>query len=92
MRTVLQVPLPRPLRMSALNVARDMGFSSLQEVVRVFLHKLANRQITISFQESIPLSQASEKRYARIENDFKLNKNVYTAKDVNDLISQLNED
>ncbi len=91
MRTVLQVPLPQPLKVDALNSAREMGFSSLQEAVRVFLHKLAKKQITLNFQEVSQLSPANDKRYLKMEEDFKQDNNVFEAHTVNELMSQLNE-
>ena len=91
MRTVLQVPMTSTLRTNALKTAKKSGFSSLQEVVRLFLTKFAANHLTVSIQENtIPLSPQAEKRYIKMDQDFKNNKNVYTAKDVNDLIKQLN--
>jgi len=79
------------LRANALKTAKKSGFSSLQEVIRLFLTKFAANHLTVSIQETtIPLSPQAEKRYMKIDQDFKNNKNVYTAKDINDLIKQLN--
>lgn len=52
MRTAtLQIPLQQDLRDDAVIVARDYGFSSLQEIVRVFLTKLAKRRVAIRLEE-----------------------------------------
>ncbi len=37
--------MPKSIRNQAAVVAKEYGFSSLQEVVRVLLRKLANREI-----------------------------------------------
>lgn len=92
MRTVLQVPMSKTLKTSAQIAARDLGFSSLQEAVRVLLKKLATRRITINVEEQvIPLSPQAEKRYAKMDKDFKSGKNIHTAKDINDLMKLLHE-
>lgn len=36
-KTILQVPLSQNLKINAKNAAHEHGFSSLQEIVRVFL-------------------------------------------------------
>ncbi len=90
MRTILQVPVSNDIRVEALAASREMGFSSLQETVRVLLSKLANRQLTIQVEETvIPLSSRTEKRYSAMDQDFRTNKNIYRAKDIDDLIWQL---
>lgn len=90
MRTVLQIPLSPVIRDQALVAAQELGFSSLQETIRVLLAKLAAGRLTISIEENIiPLSPAAEKRYAKMDRDFSANKNVRTAKTAADLIAQL---
>lgn len=91
MRTILQVPLSPAVRDQALMAAEEMGFSSLQEAVRVLLTKLATKRLTISVEETIiPLSPTAETRYAKMDGDFAAGKNVKTAKTVVDLMKQLN--
>lgn len=90
MRTILQVPVSSGVRAEALAASREMGFSSLQETVRVLLSKLANRQLIIQVEETIiPLSARSEKRYAGMDKDFQSNKNIYKAGNIDDLMKQL---
>lgn len=91
MKTIFQVPIDRDLKNSAEKVASEQGFSSLQEVVRVFLTKLALNKIDITLQESITLSPENEKRYIDMTEDFNSGKNINLAKDVDDLLSKLNE-
>lgn len=94
-RTVLQIPIDVALRRKAEMGAQEEGFSSLQETIRVFLKKLSERKIGITYKEtekSLQLSPRSIKRYNKISEDFEKGKNIYTAKDVDDLMKQLNED
>lgn len=87
----LQVPMNKSLRDSAAMVAADYGFSSLQEVIRVMLNKLAKRQLTVNIEQfpTIKLSAKNEKRYLKIVDDFKAGRNVYYAKDADDMMEQL---
>lgn len=88
----LQVPMNKSLRDSAAAVAADYGFSSLQEVIRVLLNKLAKRQLSVNIEQfpAVKLSARNEKRYLKMEEDFKNGKNVLHAKDVDDFLRQLN--
>ncbi len=90
-RAVLQIPLPIELKISAEKAALDAGFSSLQEVLRVFMKKFASKKIDLTFEEEeiVYLSSKAEKRYAKMDEDIKKGKNVYTAKDVDDFLKQL---
>ncbi len=90
-RTVLQIPLPKELKISAEKAAQDAGFSSLQEVLRVFMKKFANKKIDFAFEEErmVYLSPKAEKRYAKIDEDIRKGKNVYAAADVDDFLRQL---
>ena len=92
-QTVLQIPLPKELKESAEKAAADYGFSSLQELLRVFMKKLATKKINLSFEEedTVQLSKKNEKRYLKAMNDFKKGKNVYTAKNVDDFFEQLSK-
>lgn len=89
-KTVLQIPMSKSLRARAEKSALEQGFSSLQEIIRVFMSKLASKTIDVTFQETITLSPQAEKRYEKMLKDFEKGKNVYYAKDVNDLMDQLN--
>jgi len=93
-KTVLQIPISKQLKDDAEKAAYDQGFSSLQEVLRVFMKKFANKNINFSLkeEEAVKLSKKSEKRYLKAMEDFKKEKNVFTATSVDDLIRQLHED
>ena len=91
-RTVLQVPLPKELKISAKKAAQDAGFSSLQEVLRVFMKKFASKKIDLAFEEEVTyLSPKAEKRYLKATEDFKKGKNVYYAIDVKDFFTQVDQ-
>ncbi len=90
MNTILQVPMSKELRDQAASQARNMGFSSLQETVRVFLGKLAQGQVNIKFEEAVQLSPKAIKRYNKIIDEIESGKEkVYSAKSVDDLMKQL---
>lgn len=91
-KTILQVPITKELKLAAEKAASNQGFSSLQEVIRIFLAKLAENRIQVSFNETVQLSNRAEKRYTKIDNDFKNKKNIYQAKNVEELMYQLNDD
>ncbi len=89
-RTVLQIPVNAALRQRAEKEALHQGFSSLQEAVRIFLKKLATKQIGITLgEESVKLSPRAIKRYNKILKDIEKGKDVYTARNVDDLMKQL---
>lgn len=92
MRTVLQVPVSTSVRRDAEKKALEQGFSSLQEAVRVFLKKLAQGAMGITFEETVQLSAKNARRYEKMAEDFRKGKNVYTAKNVDDLMKHLHED
>ncbi len=66
MNTILQVPINKNLRDAAASRAEKMGFSSLQEVVRLFLNKIAGGEVNFTFEESIQLSPKATVRYNKI--------------------------
>lgn len=90
-KTILQVPVDSQLKDSAEKAANRQGFSSLQELVRVFLVQLASNKIEVTLEKSIVLSPKNEKRYVEMTKDFELGENIYSAKDIKDLVSKLNE-
>ncbi|MEK7168539.1 MAG: hypothetical protein AAB532_02265 [Patescibacteria group bacterium] len=90
-KTVLQIPINRDLKISAEQEALSQGFSSLQELVRVFLSKIATHKIEVTLQESTMLSEKNEKRYLDMTKDFELGKNTYSSNSVSDLVNKLHE-
>ena len=90
--TILQVPISKSLRDEAA-AASGMGFSSLQEAVRVFLAQLRAQAVKISFEHSpIQLSAKAVKRYNKISEDFELNGDKYPSfTDVDKMMKYLNK-
>ncbi len=89
-RTVLQIPIAPSLRQQAEAASLDLGFSSLQDAVRLLLHKLARRELTVTVgEEVIKLSKKARSRYAKMDEDFRSGKNVYSAKNADDFLQQL---
>jgi len=94
-RTVLQVPMSKSLKTTAEAAAHDYGFSSLQETVRIFLKKLAEKTIEINFIEKpkpVQLSAKAIKRYNKMIDDIEKGRNIYQAKDADDFMAQLHGD
>lgn len=88
-KTVLQIPVSKTLRVKAENAALNSGFSSLQEIIRVFMKKLATRSMEVSFQETINLSSRAKNRYQKMDKDFTLGKNISGARNLKNLKAQL---
>lgn len=88
--TTLQVPLSKDLKINAAQAAKSYGFSSLQEIVRVFLSKLAKKELTIQITETpITLSKKNNTKYQKMDKDFYEGQNIYKAQDVNSLMKKL---
>jgi len=88
-RVVLQIPMEEALRLRAEEAASAIGFSSLQELVRIFLHKLALKKIGLNFTEEIILSKKATRLYKKIDSEVENSKNLYQTENFSDLISQL---
>ncbi len=92
MNTILQVPLSKQLRDQAASKAQKMGFSSLQETIRVFLRKLAEEEIKIQFEETVRLSPRAIKRYNKMIDEIEQGKvKMKSFSDVESLMKHLNE-
>jgi antitoxin component of RelBE/YafQ-DinJ toxin-antitoxin module len=87
-RTVLQIPMSEDLRNEAEKAALAMGFSSLQESVRLILRKLANRELKVSIHEET-LSPEAEARYEKIVKDIEAGKNVTKTKNLDEFFRLL---
>ena len=87
-RTILQIPMDTSLRNTAEDAATKAGFSSLQEVVRVFLNNFASQKVMISFHD-YTLSPDAESRYKKMIDDVKKGKNIIDTNSSDELISIL---
>lgn len=91
--TILQVPINKNIRDQAAIAAEKMGFSSLQEVIRLFLSKVAKNEVNFSFEETVQLSPKAIKRYNRIIDEIDSGKaKLKTFTDVNSLMKHLNDE
>ena len=92
MSTILQVPIDKNLRDRATSKAQKMGFSSLQEAVRVFLSKVAAGEVNVRFEETVQLLPKAIKRYNKIIDEIesgKVKSKAFT--DTDSLMKYLNE-
>lgn len=91
-KSTLQVPVDTRLRSRAEKAAADAGFSSIQEVIRVFLKRFASRSVEVQFRDTdsrIELSPKAEVRYTEILKDATKGKNIVKAKSFEDLMTNL---
>jgi len=91
-RTVLQIPLATDIRDDAYNMVTSQGFSSLQEAVRLVIHKIARGTLRLEvYSEPAPiqLSAKAIKRYNKMDADIAAGKNFKTAKNIDDFMKQL---
>ena len=91
-RVIVQVPMSQNLKNMAEAVTSDMGFSSLQEAIRVILTKLSKRQLALRIEEPeeiTDLSPAAEKRFKKALADIKARKNIYKPKDKEEFFKML---
>lgn len=91
-KVVVQVPMNRDIKEKAEKVTEDLGFSSLQEVIRVLVTKLSKNELSIRVEEAeeiIHLSKAAEKKFKKALEDIKAGKNVTKTKNVDELLSLL---
>ena len=92
-RVIVQVPMTKTLKEEAEQAARELGFSSMQEIIRVILTKLSKKQIQLTIEEStefVHLSKAAEKRYKKAVQDIKAGKNIYKPKNKKEFFDLLN--
>ena len=91
-RTVVQIPVATDLRDQAYQMAISQGFSSLQEAMRLVMHRIAKGSLRFDvYSEPAPLklSDKAVKRYNKMDNELADKKNFKTAKNVNDLLGKL---
>ncbi len=66
-RVVIQTPVTAQLRHEAEQAAREQGYSSLQDAIRMYLQKLARREVWVQLQGKFPPVQLSEKAVKRYD-------------------------
>ncbi|MBU1200302.1 hypothetical protein KJ953_02065 [Patescibacteria group bacterium] len=90
-KVTLQIPVSQTLRDQATLSATKLGFSSLQESIRLFMTQLATKEITISFTpKTRQLSPAAIKRYNKMIASIETGETkTYKADSVNELMHHL---
>lgn len=92
MNTILQVPINKNLRDQAALQVTKMGFSSLQEAVRVILNQVAAGELNVKFEEAVQLSPKAIKRYNKMIDEVQSGKvKTKSFTDVDSLMKHLNE-
>ena len=79
-RVIVQVPMPKELKEKAEMVSVDLGFSSIQEAIRVLLTKLSKKEFSLKVEEVeeiTNLSPQAEKKFKKAIKDIKAGKNIY---------------
>ena len=91
-RVIVQVPMNRNLKEKAEIVASDLGFSSIQEAIRVLLTKLSKKEFSLKVEEVEEvkyLSPAAERRFKKAVEDIKAGRNITKTKNVDELLELL---
>jgi antitoxin component of RelBE/YafQ-DinJ toxin-antitoxin module len=92
----IQVRLPATLKLKSEQRAKDLGFSSVQEAIRVFLSSFAAGKVRPGIvaedaQEYVSLSAKGKKRWGTIEQDIAQGKNIHPLNSPQDTLKWLNE-
>lgn len=89
-RTVLQVPMSKELRQTALAAAVDEGYSSLQELTRVLLKQFSKRHAAREQFPPVQLSPKAIKRYDKMSDEIESGKvKPFTANTPEELFEHL---
>jgi len=82
------------LKEKAEVVSSDLGFSSLQETIRVLLTKLSKREFSLRVEETVEeitdLSPATERKFKEAVEDIKAGRNIYKPKNKKEFFEILN--
>lgn len=71
MKTILQIPIEKKLRDQAVLLATKQGFSSLQDLMRLFLAQFVEKQVNVRFTEPAEqLSPVAARRYDKMVDDY----------------------
>jgi len=91
----IQIPLDKTLKVKGTKKAKELGYTSLQEVLRVFITSFVEGKIIPTFESRERLSPRAEKRYDKMikehEKDRKAGK-VKSFKTSSEAIKYLNSD
>ncbi len=93
-RVIVQVPMSKELKDKAEIISADLGFSSLQEVIRVLLTKLSKKELSLKIEEVeeiTHLSVEAEQRFKKAVEDIKAGKNIYKPKNKKEFLALLRQ-
>ena len=68
MNTTLHIPINKSIKQQAESIATEQGYSSLQEVVRVFLASFAQRKVHSAFVQTEAVELLNHAQEAYINN------------------------
>lgn len=92
-RVVVQVPMSKDLKNKAEKTSADLGFSSLQETIRVLLTQLSNKDFSLKVvsevEEVTYLSPKAERKFKKAVEDIKAGRNVTKTESVEALLELL---
>lgn len=92
-RIIVQVPMSKELKEKAEIVSTNMGFSSIQETIRVLLTKLSKKEFSLKVMEAEKityLSPAAERKFKKAVADIRAGRNVTKTNNIDELLSLLN--
>jgi hypothetical protein len=91
--TIIQVPTTKSFRDEMAKIATDMGFSSLQDLIRFNLTQIKNKLLVptmVSVYPDVKLSAKNDRRYSKIINAIKSGKEKTVGfKNTKDMIEYL---
>lgn len=91
-RVVVQIPMSKELKDKAEMVSSDLGFSSIQEAIRVLLTKLSKREFRLrveEVEEITDLSPVAERKFKKAVEDIKAGRNIYKPKNKKEFFALL---
>ncbi len=91
-RVIVQVPMSKELKDKADIVSADLGFSSIQETIRVLLTKLSKKEFSLKISEAEEityLSPTAERKFKKAVADIKAGRNIYKPKNKKDFFALL---
>ncbi len=92
-RVIVQVPMSKELKEKSEIVSSELGFSSVQETIRVLLTKFSKREFSFKVEENVEeithLSPAAERKFKKAVEDIKAGKNITKTENVEELLTLL---
>ncbi len=89
--TTIHLPLNKKLKKTAEKQASELGYSSLQEVLRVFLTSFSQGNILPTFTNTIQLTPQQENALTKRLNATKKSTNKITTKNLDQMFQLLKQ-